>query len=77
MNPRESFDPKKPLGPSRLAQYLREAANSVGREKTFNYRLYFDLKLAAALGNYHLQVFQPDVDKDGYDLVLEDGNQPS
>jgi hypothetical protein len=33
-----------------------------------------DLKVAAALRGYDLRIFVPDVDREGYDIVLDDGD---
>ncbi len=38
------------------------------------HRTIFDLKLAAARRGYDLRTFVPDVDRDGYDIILDDGD---
>jgi hypothetical protein len=59
---------------SRLAEYFDDRHNNTSREKMFFNRLYFDLKLAAAHRNYDLSVFAPEVDRDGFDVLLDDGD---
>lgn len=48
--------------------------NSTVREAILKHRLIYDLKIAAALREYDLRVFEPDIDRDGYDLILDDGD---
>lgn len=55
-----------------LSNYLGKAANSHAREELFNYRLLFDVKMAAAQHNYHLQTYYSDVDHDGFDIIFDD-----
>lgn len=55
---------KKFLGPE----------NSTVREALLQHRLIYDLKMAAALRNYDLRIYEPDIDRDGYDLILDDGD---
>lgn len=57
-----------------LATWFRAPENSVTRERIFFHKLYFDLKLAAARRGYALTVFEPEVDRDAYDIVLDDGD---
>lgn len=59
---------------SHLAEYLKESANTTSRESLIAHRALYDFKLAAARSGYDLRVFLPDVDRDGYDVVLEDGD---
>lgn len=54
--------------------YLYRQENSLAREATLTPRLIFDLKSAAAESDYELRIFTPDVDRDGYDVVLDDGD---
>lgn len=54
----------------RLRKFLKESSNSVSRERLFFHRLYFDLKIAAARAGYALSLFEPDVDRQGFDIVL-------
>lgn len=49
--------------------------NTVTRERMFFNRLYYDLKLAAARCGYPLMIFEPEVDRDSYDIVVDDGDQ--
>lgn len=57
-----------------IAQFCRDPRNSVSRERIFFHKLYFDLKLAAARSGYPLTLFEPEVDRDAYDVVLDDGD---
>ena len=52
--------------------FLFKADNSRTKESLVNYRLFYDLKLAAALAGYDLSVYTPDVDRDGFDIILDD-----
>ncbi len=54
----------------RLHKFLEKSSNSVSRERLFFHRLYFDLKVAAARAGYALTLFEPDVDRQGFDIVL-------
>lgn len=56
-----------------LRQYFADAHNTVTRERIFFKRLSFDLTIAAARAGYHLHLYEPDVDRDGFDIVAEDG----
>lgn len=57
-----------------IADFCRAPANSVTRERIFFHKLYFDLKLAAARRGYALNLFEPEVDRDAYDVMLDDGD---
>src|ERR1043165_6959173 len=57
-----------------VAEFCRMPANSVTRERIFFHKLYFDLKLAAARRGYALTLFEPEVDRDAYDVMLDDGD---
>ncbi len=57
-----------------IAQFCRIPSNSVTRERIFFHKLYFDLKLAAARRGYALTLFEPEVDRDSYDVMLDDGD---
>jgi hypothetical protein len=54
--------------------FLEAKVNSVSRERIFHNKLFFDLKLAAARAGYHLSVFEPEVDRDAFDVFLDDGD---
>ena len=54
-----------------LAQLLKEQ-NTHAIEELFNYRLLYDLKLAAFDRGYHLLTYYTDVDHDGFDVILDD-----
>jgi hypothetical protein len=73
-NPNETFDANAVREPIQFPDFLHEPRNSVVREKLFNQKLFYDLKLAAAYRGYHLELYQPDVDRDGFDLMLSDGD---
>ncbi|HEX8574216.1 MAG TPA: hypothetical protein VF759_15855 [Allosphingosinicella sp.] len=55
-----------------LRAFFADPLNTVTRERIFFNRLSFDLKLAAARAGYHLHLYEPDVDRDGFDIVAED-----
>jgi hypothetical protein len=55
-----------------LRAFFAKDANSVTRERIFFDRLSFDLKIAAARAGYHLHLYEPDVDRDGFDILAED-----
>lgn len=57
-----------------LKSFLNNPVNSVTRERLFYNRLYYDLKLAAAHRGYALTLYEPEVDRDGFDVVLDDGD---
>ncbi len=54
-----------------IVDFLYEPRNSKVKESIFNDKLFCDLKLAAAKSKRRLQVFVPEVDMDGTDVVLE------
>jgi hypothetical protein len=56
-----------------LPDFLRDPKNSVTKERIYFHKLVFDLQLAAAKANYALQLFQLEVDREGFDLVVNDG----
>jgi len=51
--------------------FLNDHRNSVIREKLVNYRFFYELKLAGARVNRDIQISFPEIDKDGYDIVLD------
>ena len=57
-----------------LTDFLKDSENFVTREKIFLDRIMFDLKLAAAHARIPLQIFTPDVDRDGYDIIVDDAD---
>ena len=59
---------------SGIAGFFDDSHNNTSREKMFFNRLYLDLKLAAAHSGYALSVFTPEVDRDGFDVLLDDGD---
>lgn len=58
--------------PERLATFFNKSDNFVTRERIFFNRLSFDLKIAAARADYHLNLYEPDVDREGFDIIVED-----
>lgn len=58
-----------------LDDYLKGHSNSVFREKLTNYRFFYEVKLAAARNESDIRIFIPEIDKDGYDVVLDDGDK--
>lgn len=57
-----------------LTKFLNAPINTVTRERVFFHKLYFDLKLAAARAGYPLSIFEPEVDRDKFDILLDDGD---
>jgi len=57
-----------------LEKFFRSFVNMTTRERIFFNRLAFDLKIAAARADYHLHLNEPDVDRDGFDIFMEDQN---
>lgn len=55
-----------------LRNFFADPKNQTTRERIFYSRLAFDLKIAAARAGYHLHLYEPDVDRDGFDIVAED-----
>ena len=60
---------------SDLRRFLKESANTTARESLIGSRISYDLKLMAALKGYDLRFFTPDVDRDGFDMILDDGSR--
>ena len=58
--------------PPELEIFLFKEENSRTKESLVNHRLFYDLKLAAALRGYDLSLYTPDVDRDGFDIILDD-----
>jgi hypothetical protein len=57
---------------SQLEKYLMDSDNSHAKESLLNNKILFDLKLAAAERGYFLNFYTPEVDKDGFDIILDD-----
>ena len=57
---------------SQLEKFLLADVNSRAKESLINYKLFYDLKLSAALDGYDLSLYTPDVDRDGFDIILDD-----
>ncbi len=57
---------------SQLEKFLLADVNSRTKESLINYKLFYDLKLSAALDGYDLSLYTPDVDRDGFDIILDD-----
>jgi hypothetical protein len=60
-----------------LSNFLRADKNSVTRARIYFHRLAFELQLAAGRTGpfgYALEVFEPEVDREGFDIVLNDGD---
>lgn len=63
--------PRHMSGSTPLADFLGDPMNSTSRERLLAHRLIYELKLASARAGVDLRVYEPDVDRDGFDLVLE------
>ena len=57
---------------SALSSFLRAVKNSKSREFLITTRVIHDLTVAAAVSGYDLLVYTPTVDRDGFDLILDD-----
>lgn len=57
---------------TKLEEYFFEAKNSHAKESLINNKLIFDLKLAAVQRGYFLNIYTPEVDKDGFDIIFDD-----
>lgn len=55
--------------------WVSQKDNLVTRELLFRYRLCYDLALAAAHRNSPLGILSVDVDRFGWDLALDDGDE--
>jgi hypothetical protein len=64
----------KPKRDTPLQLFLNAPANTKTRERMFFNQLYFDVKIAAARRGYPLSVFEPEVDRDGFDVIFDDGD---
>ena len=58
-----------------LRNFLAEGLNSVSRERMYFHYTHFDLQMAAARRGYALAVFEPEVDREGFDVILDDADQ--
>lgn len=54
-----------------LDEYLKADSNTVFREKLVNYRLFYEIKLASARIQSDIRIYSPEVDRDGFDMILE------
>ena len=57
-----------------LYKFLNESQNTLTREKLLHYKFCYEVKLVAATREYDIQISSSDVDRHGYDLVLDDGD---
>ncbi len=58
-----------------LEQYLKDdRRNSVFREKLINYKFFYEVKYSAAKKRSDINIYIPEVDRDGYDVLLDDGD---
>jgi hypothetical protein len=58
-----------------LEEYLKDDnRNSVFREKLINYKFFYEVKYAAAKNRNDINIYIPEVDRDGYDVLLDDGD---
>lgn len=56
---------------SQIVNYLNSPKNSRIREAIFKYALFHDLKLAAANHKVNLKIYEPEVDNEGADIIME------
>ncbi len=55
-----------------MESWLVDDKNLKSRESLINDKLTFDLKLAAAERGYFLNIYIPEVDQDGFDMIFDD-----
>lgn len=55
-----------------LEKYLSESKNTHSRERILNYKLFYDLSIASAIKGYELQIYTPETDHEGVDIILDD-----
>lgn len=53
-------------------EFLAASENTVIRERMYFNLLFFELKLAAARRKYDIAIFEPEVDRSGFDVILDD-----
>lgn len=58
-------------------KHISDPARSLIREELLNYKLFYDLKLAALQKGSYLKIYPPTVDIQGYDVFIEDGTDYS
>ena len=58
--------------PTGLTRFLKAERNSITREVLLRHKFIFDVLLAAARRDYALQIFLGEVDREGFDIVLDD-----
>lgn len=57
-----------------LKDFFNKPNNSVTRERIFFNRLCYDIKIAAARIGVPLTIFEPEVDRDGFDIIIDDAD---
>lgn len=57
---------------SDIIKYLNKDKNSRLREAIFKYAFFHDIKLAAAQFQTNLKIYEPEVDNEGCDIIIED-----
>jgi len=65
---------RKPKVNTELQKFLNASVNTKTRERIFFNKFYFDVKLAAGRRGYPLTMFEPEVDRGGFDVVLDDAD---
>lgn len=64
-----------PIGPAKdLTDFLQRPVDTTSREALLTRRFLYDMSLSAAHAGYALQIFTPDVDREGVDVVLSDAD---
>jgi len=64
-----------PTGVSPVESFLKAKENTVTRERLLFHRFCFDMYLAAARCGYPMAVLSIEVDREGFDVVLDDGDR--
>lgn len=68
-------DMSKPHLHDSLESFLRADENTVTRERLLFHRFCLDMYLGAARARYPLSVLSIEVDREGFDVVLDDGDR--
>lgn len=54
--------------------FLKKNSNSIIREELLNCKLFYDLHEAAAKRMNYLKIYRPQIDIEGFDIIVEDNN---
>lgn len=54
--------------------FLKKKSNSIIREEVLNCKLFYDLHEAASKRKNYLKIYKPQIDIEGFDIIVEDNN---